>query len=177
MQNKKIVYFIMLSILITVTGIILILTDKPDEKPEISEKNFIKVNSGDGSSIVNVETINTITETTYATSKRIKESTKNTKKSEGKKDLLEDESQNSITEIEKVNLNTATVEELMRLPDIDAEMADKIIELRSTIQYFSHPYELLYVEGMTERRLSKIIDYIVVEQVYWIYYIEQIAYN
>jgi len=54
----------------------------------------------------------------------------------------------------------------MRLPDIDAEMADKIIELRSTIQYFSHPYELLYVEGMTERRLSKIIDYIVVEQVY-----------
>ena len=89
MQNKKIVYFIMLSILITVTGIILILTDKPDEKPEISEKNFIKVNSGDGSSIVNVETINTITETTYATTKRTKESTKNTKKSEGKKDLLE----------------------------------------------------------------------------------------
>jgi len=42
MQNKKIVYFIMLSILITVTGIILILTDKPDEKPEISEKNLLK---------------------------------------------------------------------------------------------------------------------------------------
>ncbi len=157
MQTKKLIYFIMFSLLIASTGIILILNDKPKEKPAISDKTVIQVNSGDGNNTSDVENVSTITETTNVTTEKVIESTK---KAEVEKDVPQSQVPSSFIPI--VNLNSATVEELMRLPNIDAEMANKIIELRSTIQYFSHPYELLYADGMTEKRLNEIIDYVVV---------------
>ena len=157
MQNKKLIYFIMFSLLIASTGIILILNDKPKEKPDISDKTIIQVNSGDGNNTSGVENVSTITETTSVTTEKVIESTK---KAEVEKDVQQSQVPSSFIPI--VNLNLATVEELMRLPNIDAEMANEIIELRNTIQYFSHPYELLYADGMTEKRLSEIIDYVVV---------------
>lgn len=157
MRNKKIIYFIMFSLLIASTGIILILNDKPKEKPDISDKTIIQVNSGDGNNTSDVENVSTITETTSVTTEKVIESTK---KAEVEKDVQQSQVPSSFIPI--VNLNLATVEELVRLPNIDAEMANKIIELRNTIQYFSHPYELLYADGMTEKRLSEIIDYVVV---------------
>ncbi len=157
MRNKKIIYFIMFSLLIASTGIILILNDKPKEKPDISDKTIIQVNSGDGNNTSDVENVSTITETTSVTTEKVIESTK---KAEVEKDVQQSQVPSSFIPI--VNLNLATVEELMRLPNIDAEMANEIIELRNTIQYFSHPYELLYADGMTEKRLSEIIDYVVV---------------
>ena len=148
----------MFSLLIASTGIILILNDKPKEKPAISDKTVIQVNSGDGNNTSDVENVSTITETTSVTTEKVIESTK---KAEVEKDVQQSQVPSSFIPI--VNLNLATVEELMRLPNIDAEMANEIIELRNTIQYFSHPYELLYADGMTEKRLSEIIDYVVVE--------------
>ena len=147
----------MFSLSIASTGIILILNDKPKEKPDISDKTIIQVNSGDGNNTSDVENVSTITETTSVTTEKVIESTK---KAEVEKDVQQSQVPSSFIPI--VNLNLATVEELMRLPNIDAEMANEIIELRNTIQYFSHPYELLYADGMTEKRLSEIIDYVVV---------------
>lgn len=62
-----------------------------------------------------------------------------------------------------INLNTATVEDLMKIPTVTQEEAVAIISLRDTIQYFQHPYELLYADGITEKRLSEFIDYVCVE--------------
>lgn len=62
-----------------------------------------------------------------------------------------------------INLNTATVEDLMKIPTVTQEEAVAIISLRNTIQYFQHPYELLYADGITEKRLSEFIDYVCVE--------------
>lgn len=67
------------------------------------------------------------------------------------------------TEIPMVELNSATAEDFMKLPGIDEEMALKIVEFRERIQYFSHPYELLYIDGMTEKILSGAIDYMYIE--------------
>ncbi len=66
-------------------------------------------------------------------------------------------------EIPMIELNSATAEDFMQLPDIDEEIACKIVEFRTKIQYFSHPYELLYIEGMSEERLTGIIYYLYIE--------------
>lgn len=62
-----------------------------------------------------------------------------------------------------INLNIATVEELCLIPNVDTTMAQDIISLRDSIQYFSSPYELLYVNGISEDFLNQIIDYVSVE--------------
>lgn len=64
------------------------------------------------------------------------------------------------TYIEMVNINTAAAEEFMQLPGIDRELAENIINLRTSIQYFQHIYELLYAEGMTKEKLSEIDEYL-----------------
>lgn len=65
-------------------------------------------------------------------------------------------------EILHLDMNKASVEEFATLPGIDIELAKSIVELREKIQYFSHPYELLYVDGMTENKLNAILQYIYV---------------
>lgn len=67
------------------------------------------------------------------------------------------------TEIPMIELNSAVAEDFMKLPGIDEEMAYKIVEFREKIWYFSHPYELLYIDGMSESLLSSIIDYLYIE--------------
>lgn len=62
-----------------------------------------------------------------------------------------------------INLNTATLEELCSIPNVDTSIAQEILSLRDTIQYFSNPYELLYTDSISEDFLSQIIDYICVE--------------
>ncbi len=48
----------------------------------------------------------------------------------------------------RYDLNLVTKEELMRIPGMTEALADGILELRMTIQYYTHLYEVLYVEGM-----------------------------
>ncbi len=48
----------------------------------------------------------------------------------------------------RYDLNLVTKEELMRIPDMTEALADGILELRTLIQYYTHLYEVLYVEGM-----------------------------
>lgn len=61
-----------------------------------------------------------------------------------------------------IDLNTATREELMRIPEMTETLADAILTLRQEIRYFSSPYELLYAEGMTDQRFEKLRDFVTV---------------
>jgi len=62
-----------------------------------------------------------------------------------------------------INLNTASKEDLIKLPYVDESIADDILKLRDTIQYFSHPYELLMVESLSQEQIAEIINFVTVE--------------
>ncbi|MGN0620456.1 MAG: ComEA family DNA-binding protein [Porcipelethomonas sp.] len=61
-----------------------------------------------------------------------------------------------------ININTASAGDFMKLPGIDSRLAGNIIDLRTSIKYFQHIYELLYAEGMTEEKLAEIDEYLTV---------------
>ncbi len=52
-------------------------------------------------------------------------------------------------EIPIINLNTATAEQLMLLPDCSAELAENVLRLRDGIHVFQNILEVLYTDGMT----------------------------
>ncbi len=62
--------------------------------------------------------------------------------------------------IQRVNINTCEKYELMQLPGIDEAMADKIIEFRDTIGGYLKIEELTLVDGMTNERMSAILEYV-----------------
>jgi competence protein ComEA len=55
-----------------------------------------------------------------------------------------------------VNLNTATAEELTRLPGIGEALAGKIIEHRSRYGPFRRPEDVLIIDGISERRYREL---------------------
>ncbi len=74
------------------------------------------------------------------------------------------EPQLTLEDVAPIDINTATIEELMLLPHVDEEIADKIIELRNAIGGYSHPYELLYIEDLEQIQVADIIDFVTVVQ-------------
>lgn len=67
-------------------------------------------------------------------------------------------SESEAAEIYPVNLNLCTKTDLMQLPDIDEQMAENILSLRSEIGYFSKLEELRFV--LTESQFDRISPYI-----------------
>ncbi len=65
-------------------------------------------------------------------------------------------------EIPIINLNTATKEELMLLPECDEALALEVLALRDGIHVFSHIWEIMYVESMTPELFGKWKYYITV---------------
>lgn len=63
---------------------------------------------------------------------------------------------------DKININTATANELMKLPNIGEITADRIIEYRELNGNYKSIEELLNVYGIGENTFSKIKDYITV---------------
>ena len=63
----------------------------------------------------------------------------------------------------KVNINTATQEELMTIDGIGETYAERIIELRERIGGFTSVEQLLEVEGISHKKLDRIRNYITVE--------------
>ena len=61
-----------------------------------------------------------------------------------------------------ININTADTELLVLLPYVDDVIAEQIISLREKIGGFSHPYELLYVDSLTQPQVAEIIEYVTV---------------
>jgi competence protein ComEA len=56
----------------------------------------------------------------------------------------------------KVNLNTASVEQLTTLPGVGPKLAARIVEYRQKSGAFRSPQELLNVRGVGEKNFAKI---------------------
>jgi len=63
---------------------------------------------------------------------------------------------------EKVNLNTATAEQLQTLPGIGPAMAKRVLEYRAKVGKFTKIEELLNVKGIGEKRFQRIKDRLLV---------------
>lgn len=63
----------------------------------------------------------------------------------------------------RLNLNTATVEDLMQLPGVGEVLARRIIEYRERHGPFRRPEEIIIIEGFSERKYRAIAKLICVE--------------
>jgi competence ComEA-like helix-hairpin-helix protein len=63
----------------------------------------------------------------------------------------------------KIDLNTATAQQLQKVPGIDSELAQNIVAFRDTNGPFSSMDELAKVKGMDQQKLSSIRDYVTVK--------------
>ena len=61
----------------------------------------------------------------------------------------------------KIDINTATAEELQRLPGIGPKTAQKIIEYR-TAQAFARPEDLMRVKGIGKKTFAKLRPFVLV---------------
>ncbi|MEP6707943.1 MAG: helix-hairpin-helix domain-containing protein [Pyrinomonadaceae bacterium] len=63
----------------------------------------------------------------------------------------------------KININTASVEELEKLPGIGTAVAARIFEHRENYGPFRKPEHLIVVQGISDREFRKMRDLIVAE--------------
>ncbi len=63
---------------------------------------------------------------------------------------------------EKVNLNTATLEQLQTLPGVGPAVAKRILDHRTKVGKFSKIEEILNVKGIGEKRFQRMKDRLVV---------------
>lgn len=63
-----------------------------------------------------------------------------------------------VASTEKVNLNTATIEQLQTLPGIGPAMAKRVIEYRTKVGKFNKIEEIINVKGIGEKKFQKIKD-------------------
>lgn len=63
---------------------------------------------------------------------------------------------------DKVNINTATIEQLVTLPGVGATLAGRIVEYREKAGRFASVEELLNVKGIGEKNFEKIADWLTV---------------
>ncbi len=65
--------------------------------------------------------------------------------------------------IGKININTATKEELMLLYGIGELLAERIIERRETVGPYTSTDQLIEVEGLGEGKFWDVEDFVVIE--------------
>ncbi len=63
----------------------------------------------------------------------------------------------------KVNINTATVEQLSLLPGIGTKIAEEIVNFRKANGNFNSPEDLKKVKGVGDKKFEKIKDFVVLE--------------
>ena len=69
----------------------------------------------------------------------------------------------SVSAMEKININTAPVEQLVQLDRIGAKYADRIVEYRETYGPFNNPEDIMNVKGIGEKTWEANKDRIVVQ--------------
>ncbi len=63
----------------------------------------------------------------------------------------------------KMNINTASVEELRGLPGVGKTVAERIVSYREANGPFKSPEDLIKVKGIGQKKLEKILPLITVE--------------
>jgi competence protein ComEA len=72
--------------------------------------------------------------------------------------------QTTAGDVEKININTATAEELMQLNGVGSKYADEIIAYREKYGPFKTPEELMQVSGIGQKTFEKNQEIIIVEE-------------
>ncbi len=68
----------------------------------------------------------------------------------------------SKSEQEKININTASLKELQKLPQIGAKVAQRIIDYRKAHEKFNKIEEIMKVKGIGEKTFKQLKDLITV---------------
>lgn len=110
-------------------------------------KEYLYVNNNDYAEITTTTTTTTVITTTTTTT-TISATTSRTTTT------------TAAPQMKKVNINTASAQELSECLLIDIELAEDIVELRTNIQYFVNDLELLYVDGFSKQMLVERRPYI-----------------
>jgi competence protein ComEA len=67
------------------------------------------------------------------------------------------------TNVQRVNINTASARELEKLPGIGKGLAERIIDHRERFGPFRRPEHLIIVRGISDRRFRALKDLVTVE--------------
>lgn len=65
-----------------------------------------------------------------------------------------------LKEERKVNINTATAEQLTVIPGVGEVLAERIVGYRKTSGSFHSPRDLMNVKGVGEKKLEQMSDYV-----------------
>jgi competence protein ComEA len=67
-------------------------------------------------------------------------------------------------DVEKININTATAEELMQLNGVGAKYADRIIAYREKYGPFKKPEDIMRVSGIGQKTFEKNREIIILKE-------------